>query len=1207
MPTPLHTLYERDIDRNVESVAVVDNRDEAVIEQEIKEYFFTDPLYKHIKTFLETLTGEPTQTTGFWINGFYGSGKSHFLKFLYYLMAPAHQQAAFDHFIANISNYDGDPFDQPLKDAEASQLRKAVEALEIAPIMFNISAFAQQDDVNAHTVTQTFYNRFNQFRGYHKSDLRIARFEQQLDARGKLEAFKEAYADQKGENWDESALMAVDFHLGDVIDAVEAVSDLDPDSTRDALKRDVTPSTDAFIDELNRFLDDKPDNFRLVFLVDEVSQFMAGNENMLVDLQTIVESIGSRCSNKVWVAGTAQQELKELLDTTNVDDIKDAFGKIIARFTPLPLEAQQADRIAKKRILEKNEKGERLLENFYAENERVLRNQFARDNDVYRGINTKTEFVESYPFVPYQFTLIENIIYSFVQEDFLMPGVSGTERSLIGITHETAKNCKGEDVGHIVPLDAFYNKQIRDSLKHYARKLITDALDLPDVQAHPFWQRVVKALFLLSHLVESKQINFPATVENIAFVLMDEVDQDKVALQHDVQEALDYLVDQNVVSKSNGQYRFLQEEEMQVKKRIDNTTVRPGSQLDFLEKNIVTPGLQWSRSAQLDGAKIKLKRKIDGKELGASGTIPVQVLITNDRDPNQLAFDRGRNDLVFCIGEAFGPEQQATLREVIKVELFKQANYDSASGKRREAIDTFANHSKSKLKSLQNWFDEVVRSCTYISAQQVQQASDHTGGTAAARYSDIVDAHLRRIYKKREMAAGYADSRKVLKQQAAEDQPELTKSLEAPEQEVHSYLKRQALPNVRDVVNHFAGVPYGWQDTETLELLLNLRRKNKWRFKWNSEEIGPGTFAEQAVNRSQQASITLHEQESIDPALLHNVHEAVNRTIFNKALIPQETDPRALNEAVESVLRNKHATYDQLATEYHDTPFAHHFAATCDALQELLDVRGTEARFQQIVQQADALADQVDTAVQLEQFVETNGAAYQTMRDFVSRKQDEFDALEDSDRDYAEKLVTHVTQNDRPDTDFRAMKQFYESVQEALESRVEALRDTVQATYEQAFNELESYRQEQDVDNILPAREQVLEEVEQYNSVQRLELEKRSVSDFQTRYRTKIRQAAEAQRAEQQRAAQQQAARERAEDAADDASTGDAADTASSESDTASTDTAPAPRQTVTFSVADAVGTPDLENEEDVDAFVDALRDRLMQQVSDDTVIMIVR
>ncbi|MES3630063.1 MAG: BREX system P-loop protein BrxC [Longimonas sp.] len=1201
MPTSLHTLYERDIERNVESVAVVDNRDEELIEQEIKEYFFTDPLFENIKTFLETLTGGPTQTTGFWINGFYGSGKSHFLKFLYYLMAPAHQQAAFDHFIGSISDYEGDPFDQPLKDAQANRLRKAVEALDIAPIMFNISAFAQQDETNAQTVTQTFYNRFNQFRGYHKSDLRIARFEQQLDERGTLEAFKQAYADQKGEDWEASALMAVDFHLSDVIEAVKTATDLDPASTRKALERDITPSTDAFVDELNQFLEGKPDNYRLVFLVDEVSQFMAGNENMLVDLQTIVESIGSRCGNKVWVAGTAQQELKELLDTTNVSDVKDAFGKIIARFTPLPLEAQQADRIAKKRILEKNEDSERILKNFYAENERVLRNQFARDNDVYRGIDTKEEFVESYPFVPYQFTLIENIIYSFVQEDFLMPGVSGTERSLIGITHETAKNCKDESLGYIVPLDAFYNKQIRDSLKHYARKLITDALDLPDVQAHPFWQRVVKALFLLSHLVESKQINFPATVENIAFVLMDEVDQDKAKLQRTVQEALDYLVDQNVVSKSDGQYRFLQEEEMQIKKRIDNTKVRPGSQLDFLEKKIVAPGLQWERTVQLDGAKIKLKRKVDSKEIGSSGTIPVQVLITNNRDPNQLAFDRGRNELVFCLSEAFGPEQQATLREIIKVDLFKQANYDSASGKRRKAIDTFAKQSKAKLKALQNWFEEALLSCTYISTQQVQQASEHTGGTAPARYNDILDAHLRRIYKKRDMASGYADSRRALKKQAS-GPGELDKSLTTPEQEVNSYLKRQPMPNVRDVINHFSGVPYGWKDTETLHLLLNLRKKNRWRFKWNSEEISPATFAEQAVNRSEQASITLHEQASIDPALLHNVHEAINRTIFNKALIPQETDPRALNQAIESQLTEQRQTYDRLASEYRDTPFAHHFAALRDAFDDILDVRGTEARFQQITQQASALGEQLDTAVQLKQFVETNGDAYMDMRAFVSRKKREFEALQEADRAYAEKLVHHVEQNDRPDTDFRTMKQFYESVQEALSSHIDALKSEVKSAFEEAFDALESYRDEHGVDNILPEREQVLQTIEQYNSVQQLELEKRSVGDFQTRYRTKIRQDAEERRAQQQRANTEEG------NAAGNESGGSApaGNESASPSEPASND-APAPRQTVTFSVADAVGTPDLETEDDVDAFVQALRDKLMQEVSNDTVIMIVR
>jgi hypothetical protein len=152
----LAELYERDITRSVDPVAKVDHRDPDTIKQEIDEYFFTDPLLKHLKTFLSNVTGGAAETTGFWINGFYGSGKSHFLKYLYYCLSDTYGSDAFEHLISSLANYEGDPLEQPFRVPEAKRLSESVEGLTVAPIMFNISAFAKKDDDDRDTVTETF-------------------------------------------------------------------------------------------------------------------------------------------------------------------------------------------------------------------------------------------------------------------------------------------------------------------------------------------------------------------------------------------------------------------------------------------------------------------------------------------------------------------------------------------------------------------------------------------------------------------------------------------------------------------------------------------------------------------------------------------------------------------------------------------------------------------------------------------------------------------------------------------------------------------------------------------------------------------------------------------------------------------------------------------------------------------------------------------
>ena len=113
------------------------------------------------------------------------------------------------------------------------------------------------------------------------------------------------------------------------------------------LKPDDITIEGNLIPEFNDFLEDKPDNYRLLFLIDEVSQYIGDDSSLLLNLQTIVEEIGASCNNKVWMATTAQQTLEQLVGSNEID--RDQFGKILGRFdTKISLQSQDAAYITKK-------------------------------------------------------------------------------------------------------------------------------------------------------------------------------------------------------------------------------------------------------------------------------------------------------------------------------------------------------------------------------------------------------------------------------------------------------------------------------------------------------------------------------------------------------------------------------------------------------------------------------------------------------------------------------------------------------------------------------------------------------------------------------------------------------------------------------------------------------------------------------------------
>ena len=85
----IKNMFEKKIDRDIKGVIKVGQSDEENVYQELDEYVVTKELLKHFRDFFDNyekgINGY-TDKMGVWISGFFGSGKSHFLKILSYLL-----------------------------------------------------------------------------------------------------------------------------------------------------------------------------------------------------------------------------------------------------------------------------------------------------------------------------------------------------------------------------------------------------------------------------------------------------------------------------------------------------------------------------------------------------------------------------------------------------------------------------------------------------------------------------------------------------------------------------------------------------------------------------------------------------------------------------------------------------------------------------------------------------------------------------------------------------------------------------------------------------------------------------------------------------------------------------------------------------------------------------------------------------------------
>ena len=293
-------LFLKPIDRPINGVIKADQMDAASVWQELEEYVVTkqisDYLGKFFDAYLEAMDrpndAAITERMGVWVSGFFGSGKSHFIKILSYLLEnlEAHNPLTGEKRTANQF------FDkQKIKDIMLmGDIQRATKGTADV-ILFNIDAKADSKS-DRDAILQVFLRVFNEKLGYSGDAPHIADMERYLVAKGVYEAFKTAFATSNGSTWDQER-DAVDFLRDDIVSALAASLKMTPQSAGtwfDNARVDHKINIEGFAKIVNDYLASKPATHKVIFLVDEVGQFIGSNSQLMLSLQTITEQLGTQ-------------------------------------------------------------------------------------------------------------------------------------------------------------------------------------------------------------------------------------------------------------------------------------------------------------------------------------------------------------------------------------------------------------------------------------------------------------------------------------------------------------------------------------------------------------------------------------------------------------------------------------------------------------------------------------------------------------------------------------------------------------------------------------------------------------------------------------------------------------------------------------------------------------------------------------------------
>lgn len=557
-------LLERDPTRGLETVVKVDQRDPAFIRTELNEYVMTREIRDYfsdiIDRFIESRTGIPPSVNS-WISGFFGSGKSHFLKLIGYVLAnlPVKLEGGEETGAASFFMRKHSLSGAPVLSRE----------LKTTPIFVNL---LDRDIAAKPSISRIIYFALSSELGLSEVPW-IAEVERSLQKMGLWDGFLDFVKEETGAPWHEVRKMQVRARpmlargLSELnpkeypnieiaersLDDVESATSISPGFIAQRLNEEATK------------LD--PNDGRVVVLLDEVGLYIGTNEDRLTELNALSEKITEIGRGKLWLFVTAQEALEEIIPKVTAEIAK--FQWLRDRFRiRVSLTPENIDEVVKKRWLAKSPDPAKikLLRDLYHAHSGELATAVMIKNPArdYRGLFTQLdedEFIASYPLMPYHVRLMQEIFGALRAKGGISKEVTGRERAVLAVVRSLFTGTDGPhgladaEVGKIATLDMIYNsiaEELKD-IQSAEQATIEDEIERLGTRDGLKVSSVAKAVFLLQQVGEW----LPVTVENIAAVLYSKIGMNKANLDKAIKEALVELIKGKWVAEKEGKYKFL--------------------------------------------------------------------------------------------------------------------------------------------------------------------------------------------------------------------------------------------------------------------------------------------------------------------------------------------------------------------------------------------------------------------------------------------------------------------------------------------------------------------------------------------------------------------------------------------------------------------------------------------------------------------------
>jgi len=921
----LREIFQKPVDRNIEGVIKAD--DEASLRLELDEYVITDEVAKRLDAFLDAYNNYEG-ANGVWISGFFGSGKSHLLKMLALVLEnrTVEGEKALDFFLSKPAFKDDE--------IRLGDLKKAV-SIPSKSILFNID---QKADVISKTqidaLLSVFVKVFDEECGYYGKQSYIAQFERELDSDGLFEAFKTKFKEVASKDW-EWARQRTKRMMSHVDEAYNQVTDQSVSNILDKYRSDYRLSIEDFAEQVGAYIDLQGKDFRLNFFVDEVGQYIAENVKLMTNLQTIAESLATKCKGRAWIIVTAQEDMSSVVGEMDKQQGND-FTKIQARFANrMKLTSQDVAEVIKKRLLSKNDTGIEQLSDLYHEQSNNFKTlfDFVDGSQSYRNFQDREDFIHGYPFIPYQFSLFQSAIQNLsMHSAFEGKHSSVGERSMLGVFQQVAIHIADHKVGQLATFDLMF-EGISTALKSQIQKAIIQANNNLD---NPFAIRVLKALFLIKYVKE-----FKSTLRNLCVLMLDDFNQNVPALRKRVEEALNLLEQQTYIQRNGEEYEYLTDEEKDVEEEIKNTEIESTEVADELVK-VVFDHIIKNRKIRYEdnGQDYSYTRKLDDRLHGREYELAINIITPFYENAEKIDALRGmsmaRAELIVVM-----PANDRLMRDIT---MYKQTEKYIRQNISTAQLDTVKGILENKGFQNRERYSGIQQSIKSLLGQakmlvaggDVEIGGEDAGSRIIRGFHELIQRtypHLRMLrgvtYKENDVSNYLNNSQEGL---LGNDVTAMAES----EQELLSFVQSNNRGGVRttlkSLIEKFERKPYGWYYAAILSTLAMLCARGKIEVRKDGNILEDDDLEKGLLNSREHANVVLDPQIDFSASQVRNLKEFYE-DFFDAP--PQSSEAKVLGKDTGTAFQKLIGELNLLVAESMQYPFLNSLVPVVEQLESV--------------------------------------------------------------------------------------------------------------------------------------------------------------------------------------------------------------------------------------------------------------------------------